>query len=67
MYNPPAYLWALIIAGVAAIAAMTCVALYGGALRAGLGRRRAALLAGAAAAAPPCGSTRSASPTWWWP
>jgi len=49
MYNPPAYLWALIIAGVAAIATTTCVVLYGGALRAGLGRRRAALLAGAAA------------------
>ena len=49
MYDPPAYLWAITIAGVAAIAATTCIVLYGGAERAGLGRRRAALLAGAAA------------------
>src|ERR1700748_2581211 len=49
MYDPPAYLWALIIAGTSAIAVATCVALYGGVMRAGLGRRRAALLAGAAA------------------
>jgi hypothetical protein len=49
MYDPPAYLWVIIIAGVAAIAAATCAALYGGAVRAGLGRRRAVLLAGAAA------------------
>ena len=32
-----------------AVAALTCIVLYGGAERAGLGRRRAALLAGAAA------------------
>jgi hypothetical protein len=49
MYDPPAYVWALTIAGPTAIAATTCVALYGGAVRAGLGRRRAALLGGAAA------------------
>jgi hypothetical protein len=49
MYDPPAYLWALIIAGISAIAVATCVALYGGAMRADLGRRRAALLTGAAA------------------
>src|SRR5215467_4646490 len=49
MYNPPAYLWAIIIAGPASIAALTCVVLYGGAERAGLSRRRAALLAGGAA------------------
>jgi hypothetical protein len=49
MYDPPAYLWALIIAGTSAIAVATCVALYGGVMRAGLGRRRAALLAGATA------------------
>ncbi len=49
MYDPPAYVWALTIAGPAAIAAMTCIALYGGAVRAGLGRRRAVLLGGAAA------------------
>jgi hypothetical protein len=50
MYDPPAYLWAITIAGPTGIAAATCVVLYGGAERAGLGRRRAALLAGAAAA-----------------
>jgi hypothetical protein len=49
MYDPPAYVWALTIGGPTAIAATTCIALYGGAVRAGLGRRRAALLAGAAA------------------
>jgi hypothetical protein len=49
MYDPPAYVWALTIGGPAAIAAATCIALYGGAVRAGLGRRRAALLGGAAA------------------
>src|SRR5580693_9107477 len=49
MYNPPAYLWAITIAGPTGIAAATCIVLYGGAERAGLGRRRAALLAGAAA------------------
>jgi hypothetical protein len=49
MYDPPAYLWAITIAGPTAIAALTCIVLYGGAERAGLGRRRAALLAGAAA------------------
>jgi hypothetical protein len=49
MYDPPGYLWVITIAGVIAIAAMTCVVLYGGAERAGLGRRRAALLAGGAA------------------
>src|SRR5712691_13422244 len=49
MYDPPAYLWAITIAGPTAIAAATCIVLYGGAERAGLGRRRAALLAGAAA------------------
>ena len=49
MYDPPAHVWALTIGGPTAIAATTCIALYGGAVRAGLGRRRAALLAGAAA------------------
>jgi hypothetical protein len=49
MYDPPAYLWAIIIAGPVAVAALTCIVLYGGAVRAGLGGRRAALLAGAAA------------------
>jgi hypothetical protein len=49
MYDLPAYLWAITIAGPTAVAALTCVVLYGGAMRAGLGGRRAALLAGAAA------------------
>jgi len=49
MYDPPAYVWAITIAGPAAIAAATCLALYSGAGRAGLGRSRAAVLAGAAA------------------
>ena len=46
MYDPPAYVWALAIGGPAAIAAATCIALYSGAVRAGLGRRRTALLGG---------------------
>jgi hypothetical protein len=50
MYDPPVYVWAITVAGVTAILAATCVVLYGGAIRAGLGRRRAALLAGGAAA-----------------
>jgi hypothetical protein len=50
MYDPPGYLWAITIAGVIAIPATTCVVLYGGAVRAGLGRGRAALLTGGAAA-----------------
>jgi hypothetical protein len=49
MYDPPGYLWAITIAGITAIPAATCVVLYGGAMRAGLGRTRAALLAGGAA------------------
>ena len=49
MYDPPGYLWAIIIAGITAIPAATCVVLYGGAVRAGMGRTRAALLAGGAA------------------
>jgi hypothetical protein len=49
MHDPPAYVWAIIIAGPTAIAATTCIALYGGTKRAGQGQRRAALLAGATA------------------
>jgi hypothetical protein len=49
MYDPPVYVWALIIAGLTVIAATTCIALYRGAVRAGRDRRRAAALAGAAA------------------
>jgi hypothetical protein len=49
MYDPPGYVWAITLAGITAIPVATCVVLYGGAVRAGLGRRRAALLAGGAA------------------
>jgi hypothetical protein len=49
MYDPPGYLWAIIIAGITAIPAATCVVLFSGAVRAGQGRRSAALLAGVAA------------------
>jgi hypothetical protein len=49
MYDPPAYLWAITIAGPIAVAALTCIVLYGGAERSGLGRKRSALLAGGAA------------------
>src|SRR5258708_32275087 len=49
MYAPLGYLWAITIAEITAFPALTCVVLYGGAERAGLGRRRAVLLAGAAA------------------
>lgn len=49
MYNPPSIVWAITLAGVIGIAASTCAVLYGGAVRAELGRRRAALLAACAA------------------
>src|ERR1700728_4372674 len=49
MYDPPGYLWVIIIAGITAIPAATCVVLYSGAVRAGQSRRSAALLAGVAA------------------
>jgi hypothetical protein len=49
MYDPPAYLWAITITAVTGIAAATCVVLYGGAARAGLGRARAWLTAAGAA------------------
>src|ERR1700722_8095460 len=48
MYDPPSYLWAITIAGIVAIPAATCLVLYGGAVRAGLGAKRAARLAGGA-------------------
>ena len=48
MYDPPTYIWAIIILGTAAIPAAACIALYSGAVRTGLGQRRAVLLAGAA-------------------
>lgn len=49
MYDPPVSVWVITIAGTIAIAAAACAVLYGGAMRAGLGRLRAGLLAGAAA------------------
>jgi hypothetical protein len=49
MYDPPAYLWAITIAGPIAVVALTCIMLYRGAERAGLSRKRSALLAAAAA------------------
>ena len=49
MHDLPAYVKAITIAGTTAIPAATCAVLYGGAERAGLGRRRAALLTGGAA------------------
>jgi hypothetical protein len=49
MYDPPGYLWAIIIAGVTAIPAATCVVLYGGAVRGGAGSPHSALLAVGAA------------------
>jgi hypothetical protein len=49
MYNPPGYVWAITVTGVIAVYAATCWVLYGGAVRAGLGRRRGALLAAGAA------------------
>ncbi|GAA1123302.1 hypothetical protein GCM10009630_21520 [Kribbella jejuensis] len=48
MYEPPVYLWILTIAGPVAIAAWACIALYAGAIGAGLERRRAVLITGAA-------------------
>ena len=49
MYDPPAYIWVITIAGTIAFAAAACAVLYVGAVRSGLGRTRAALLAGGAA------------------
>jgi hypothetical protein len=49
MYDPPAYLWAITIAGPIAVAALTCIVLYSGAERSGLSRKRSVLLAGGAA------------------
>ncbi|MBO0770324.1 MAG: hypothetical protein J2P35_02585 [Actinobacteria bacterium] len=49
MYDPPGYVWAITLVGAIGVPALTLAVLYGGAMRAGLGRRRAALLTGAAA------------------
>ena len=58
MYDPPGYLWALTIAGIIAIPAVTCVVLYGGAVRAAWAGRAprcspAALPSCSAAGSPP--------------
>lgn len=50
MHDTPGYLWALSLAGTIGIPTMTCIALYRGTERAGLGRQRARRLAGAAGA-----------------
>jgi hypothetical protein len=49
MYDPPAYIWAITIAGVTAVPLVTSAAIHHGARRAGLGRRSAALIAVTAA------------------
>jgi hypothetical protein len=49
MYDPPVYLWAIIITGIITIPLAACFVLYDGAKRAGLSQARAALLAGGAA------------------
>jgi hypothetical protein len=45
MYDAPAYIWLLTIVEITAFPLATSVVLFGGAQRAGLGRRRAALIA----------------------
>jgi hypothetical protein len=50
VYDLPSYVWALVLAGVIGIPAITCIMLYRGALAAGLGRRTATTVAGTAAA-----------------
>ena len=55
MYDPPGYVWAIVIAGTIAIPAATCVVLYGGAERAAWADARR-LLAGGAAACSAAGS-----------
>jgi hypothetical protein len=49
VYDAPAYIWAITIAEITAFPLATSVVLFGGARRAGLGRRRAALIAIASA------------------
>jgi len=63
VYDPPGYLWVIIIAGPTAVAALTCIALYSGAERAGMGRWRAALLADGAGHAESPGAPRT-YPAW---
>jgi hypothetical protein len=50
VYDLPSYVWALVLAGVIGIPAITCIMLYRGALAAGLSRRTATTVAGTAAA-----------------
>jgi hypothetical protein len=50
MYNPPAYVWAVILAGTIGVPTLTTIALYRGAAAAGIGRRSALLLGAVAAA-----------------
>jgi hypothetical protein len=44
MHELPVYLWAITFTGIVGVAAATCVVLYNGAVRAGLGTRTAVLL-----------------------
>jgi hypothetical protein len=50
VYDLPSYVWALVLAGVIGIPAITCIMLYRGALAAGLNRRTATILTATAAA-----------------
>lgn len=49
MYDAPAYIWAITLAGVIAVPLVTSAAIHSGARRAGLGRSKAAMIAGTAA------------------
>jgi hypothetical protein len=48
MYELPVYVWALVMVGVIGIPAVTCVALYRGALAVGMGQRTAMVIVAAA-------------------
>ena len=50
MYEPPIYVWALVLAGAIGIPAATSAVLYRGAMAAGLGRRAATAITATAAA-----------------
>ncbi|MGH3328180.1 MAG: hypothetical protein ACRDPT_10375 [Streptomycetales bacterium] len=52
MSDLPRYVWALVLVAVTAIPALTCVALYRGAISAGLGRSAGTVAGGAAALLP---------------
>jgi hypothetical protein len=45
MYDPPSYVWALVLAGVIGIPAATCAVLYRGAVAAGVGHRATTVVA----------------------